>query len=138
MKTIGTICYEVRSGLGLLALDFYREGIVNRVLTMGHPFYTRQNWYPNRLDGYDAYDNCKFLEGLDVLLIFENAFRHWPLVQAAKERGVKIAVMPMYEYTPNPLPVRPDIYLCPSLLDFDYYKHADPTRPPVVFTPVPI
>lgn len=136
--TVGTICYEVRSGLGLLARDFYNNGIVNRVLVIGHPAYERQDWYPDRLNGYSPYDCHRFLIGLDVLLIFENAFRHWDTVRAAKEMGVKIVLMTMYEYTPNPPPVEPDLYLCPSLLDLTYYKHSDPKKPPVIFAPVPV
>lgn len=114
---IGTVAYTCISGLGLLAKRFFDKGLINRVYTIPHPNYRSYEWYPAE----STYDDIgKFLQGLDGLLIFENAFRT-DIVRKAKKRGIKIILMPMYEYTPWPFPIKPDGILCPSNLDFDYY-----------------
>jgi hypothetical protein len=43
-------------------------------------------------------------------------------------------MIPMYEWTPFPAPVEPDRFLCPSLLDLDYYGNRGQAR----FLPVPV
>lgn len=130
---VGTISYEVRSGLGLLARDFYRNGIVNRILIIKHPRYTGQDWYPKEARWGNG--SAGFLDGLDALLLFENVFTsdNWKVVADAKRRGIRVVLCPMFEYTPMPLPVPADFYVCPSLLDVDYYKHL-----PHKFIPVPV
>lgn len=122
---VGTIGYDVHSGLGHLVRDFWKNGIVNRVLVVPHKSYKRYpNWYPDGV-GFSLHRAQHFLKGLDVLLLFENGF-HWNIVKMAKERGIKIVLIPMYEYTPFPVPVRPDLVITPSDLDQEIYqKHYD-------------
>lgn len=131
---VGTIAYEVNSGLGRLAKDFYDHGVVNRVMVMDHAFYTRKNWYPANVR-FTSAQSRNFLKGLDALLLFENVFtrERWQIVSTARSQGIKVVLMPMYEYTPKPLPVPVDLYICPSLLDQQYYKDL-----PNVFIPVPV
>jgi hypothetical protein len=117
---IGSMGYEVHSGLGHLLRDFYQHGIVNRVFPIKHSHY--QNYPGQWIAGRDRYDNPnRFVEGLEVLLLFENAF-NWSAVKRAKRNGTKVVMIPNYEYTPFPLPVVPDLMLCGSSLDVDYYK----------------
>lgn len=118
---VGVICYATDSGLGHLARSFYRAGIVNRIMLVPHPHYENHHeWYPEGVR-YDRYAKSRFLDGLDCLLAFENAF-HWDVAREAKGRGVRFALMPMYEYSPMlPCPVAPDVVLCPSDLDYDYF-----------------
>lgn len=131
---VGTISYEVRSGLGLLARDFYQDEIVNRILIIHHPRYVRQKWYRSE-DRFEIGRADAFLDGLDALLLFENVFttEHWNVVRKAKAKGIRVVMMPMYEYTPMPLPVPADHYICPSLLDAKYYEGL-----PHTFVPVPV
>jgi hypothetical protein len=131
---IGTIAYNVHSGLGHLAKSFFDHGLVHRVLIVPHPHYPHYpSWYPPEIR-YDKQSARGFLDGLDILLLFENALADtWYIVKEAKEKGTRIVLMPNYEYSPFPPPVTPDLVLCPSLLDVEYYedyKH--------LYLPVPV
>ena len=123
---VGTIGYEVHSGLGHLVRDYYQHGIVTRLLPIRHSHYKN---YPGKwIAPCDRYINPhEFIRDLDVLLLFETGF-NWGAIRRAKDRGVKVVVIPIYEYTPFPLPVKPDLILCGSLLDVDYYKEQYPTK----------
>ena len=125
---VGSICYDVDSGLGHLARDFHRNGVIQKVLVIRHPRYQRHpEWYAgDRTEWSSARNNAQttkmFLDqGVTHLLVFENAWCCWPVVAEAKRRGIKFALVPMYEWTPRPLPVKPDLVICPSLLDLEYF-----------------
>lgn len=140
---IGTISYRVSSGLGILAHHFYEGGVVNRFLEIPHRGYSQtgtEHWYRPE-DHYYARDSAstsKFLKNLDVLLILENAWGTWNIVQRAKDAGASIVIIPMYEWTLHPLPVEADLYICPSVLDLDYLKTLEPiTTTPLVYLTIP-
>lgn len=121
---VGTIGYNTNSGLGHLVKAFYDHGVVQRVMTIPHPRYAHHpEWYPPEVT-YNRSDVDRFLDGLDSLVIFENAFNHWGIVKRAKAVGVRFLLVPMYEWTPYPIPVIPDLVACPSDLDVDVY-HQD-------------
>ena len=125
---VGSIGYATKSGLGLLMKRFYDKGVINRVYLVKHPHYQNYQlgWY-NPEDVYYSSDNL--FDGLDVLLLFENAVgNNWSLVERARQLGIKIVMMPMYEWTPMPLPVPADLYLCPSDLDQQYYSSLPHVR----------
>lgn len=133
---VGTICYDVHSGLGHLAKSFFDAGIIDYILVIPHPDYPRYpDWYPPDRRFHHQTDQLRFLDHIDSLLVFENAFSYWQVVREAKLKGIKFSLMPMYEYSPFPTPVKADLYICPSLLDVDYYKpmYGDS----VTFLPVP-
>jgi glycosyltransferase involved in cell wall biosynthesis len=117
---IGSIGYETHQGLGYLMRDYYQHGIVQRVWPVTHRAYRNYPgaWYKKE-DRYN--DREAFCQGLTALLLFETGF-DWKLVRRAKELGAKIVVIPNYEYTPFPFVVEPDLMLCGSLLDLDYYQ----------------
>ena len=118
---IGTICYATRSGLGILAKRFYDHGIINKILAIQHPHYANHfDWYKSE-DLYLNSTAAQFSADIDTLLIFENAWQYWSLIKNIKGQGKRFALMPMYEYTPDPLPVEPDVILCPSALDKKHY-----------------
>ncbi len=132
---VGTICYCTQSGLGHLAKQFYDAGIINRILIHPHPRYKEfPEWY-RKEDRYFLRkgQHREFCDKLDALIIFENAFTGWGAVNHAKNiTKTKFILCPMYEWTPNPLPVKPDYVLCPSLLDcqyFEKYRHEFMTIP---------
>lgn len=130
---VGTICYACHSGLGHLARDFIRHGIVNRILLIRHSHYQNYpDWYPSPV-AYPRCETVRFLRGLDVLLAFENAFL-WDVASVAKQQGVKFVLIPNYEYTPWPIKVEPDLVLCASLLDADLFKERHRTA----FLPIPV
>jgi len=129
---VGSIGYATKSGLGIQLKAFYDHGIVTDVLLIPHPHYqNQQGWYPTE-HCYSKATLRQFLSSIDVLFLFENAF-YWPAVQKAKLHGLRTIMMPNYEYTPFPMPSPADLYLCPSLLDLDYYKDLNSQ-----FIPVPV
>lgn len=119
---VGTLCYATQSGLGILAKSFFDHGIISDILVVKHPHYQEHlDWYPEQ-HRYSRHNYVEFLKTIDVLLLLENAW-YWDIVKVARSIGVRVVMIPMYEYTPFPLPVPADYYICPSLLDYDFYKH---------------
>lgn len=115
-------------GLGYLAKDFFDHGLIQKVLIHHHSSRVNHyDWYPE-----SARVNEEQLLECDVLLLFETGF-NWELVRKAKAKGIKIVLMPMYECTPDPLPVEPDLIIAPSLLDSEYYSQKNS-----MFLPVPV
>jgi hypothetical protein len=136
---VGSIVFATQQGLGILAKSFYDAGIIQEVLVIRHsrrPDYAE--WYPNLFRGRigshtDEKTFHDFIDrtGIDVLLMFETPF-HWEVIPYARRRGVKTVMMPMYECMPKELPYVPDRYICPSLLDLQYFPDNS------VFLPVPV
>lgn len=121
----GAVVLATEQGLGYLAKDFYDNGVIDKVFVWQHS--TRTNhyeWYPDRVNNINDLLEC------DTILFFETAF-DWKLILRAREKGVKTILMVMYECTPNPLPYSPDLILCPSKLDLDYYKEGREVVVPV-------
>lgn len=115
-------------GLGYLALDFFKHGLIDKVYIHEHS--TRENhreWYPREciVSSREA-----LLEECDTLLFFETPF-DWKIIPKAREKKIKTVLMVMYECTQYPLPYIPDVVLCPSQLDQQYY-------PDSIFIPVPV
>lgn len=132
---IGTLAYATDQGLGVLAKSFYDAGVVTDVLVVRH--HTRQThdeWYPNSpqtaIRPFNEKLAQEFCAQMDVMLFFETPFE-WSLLQHCKRLGVRTALMPMYECMPKELPFLPDLYICPSALDLQYF-------PSGVFVPVPV
>ena len=122
---IGAVVLATEQGLGYLAKDFYDNGVIDKVFVWNHS--TRTNhyeWYPNRVQNIDELLEC------DSILFFETPF-DWKLILKARQKGIKTILMVMYECTPNPLPYSPDLILCPSKLDLDYYKEGREVVVPV-------
>lgn len=129
---IGAVVLSTEQGLGYLAKDFYDHGLIQKVLI--HPHSSRTNhpgWFPNgKLLLKENYD--WFFEGLEAIIYFEEPF-DWHLIPEARKRGIKNIFIPMYECTRNPMPYEPDLIICPSLLDLEYYKDKN-----AVFLPIPV
>lgn len=128
---VGTICYATNRGLGHLAYDFYRKGLITDALVVRHPSIpTNEHWYPGAVKVSPAgvaAAGAEFVKGLDVLLVFETPF-HWPLFDLCRGFGVRSYLVTMYECTPE-RHVAPDVYLCPSALDMDYFRKRGDARP---------
>lgn len=134
---VGSIVLSTFQGLGILARAFYDNGVVDEVLVKRSGRMTNHpEWFGNApVVGNPASDFEKsftkqdhaavvdFLSKIDVLLLFEIPFVD-ELIVLAKQMGVKVALMPMYECTP--FPIEADLYICPSVLDEDYYKEMYP------------
>lgn len=129
---VGTICFATNQGIAHIALDYHNHGVINRVMVIKHPHYASDfQRYPYAYNNQGG-DVERFLNGLDILFLVETGL-DFSVVRAAKARGIKVVVMPMFEYTPFPFPVPVDLFLCPSELDCDVYKDYRQ-----VYMPVPV
>ena len=129
--SVGAIGFACHSGLGHLLRDFHRNGVVQHVIVISHPHYKNYpEWYP---DLHRLPDRERFLAQIETLLLFENGL-DWNTVRRAKAQGKRIVLIPNYEYTPYPMPIEPDLVLCASLLDVDFYKSKYKTH----FLPIPV
>jgi hypothetical protein len=139
---VGSLVYATDQGLGILAKSFYDHGIVTDPVVIRHGTHlTHDDWYPGRpvvgnLYSSDCVELMKTLcASVDVMLFFETPFL-WDLVRYCGLIGTKTAIMTMYECTPEPVPVEPDFYLCPSLLDLQQFPSTH--RSQSVYLPVPV
>ena len=138
---IGSVVFATNSGLGILAKDFYDNGIITDVLIVEHGNYTNQDWYGDshvirnhRVTDNDIEHIVEFIKKIDCLFLFETNFFS-EILDIAKQYNKKIILMPMYESTP--FPVIADLYICPSILDSDYYNYMY-SEINNVFIPVPV
>lgn len=129
---VGTICYATSRGLGHLARDFYVNGVVTDFMVMLHPDVpANKDWYPNAptvdKKNPDLTVMKAFCAGMDAMLFFETPFE-WSLLNYCRSIGVRTYLITMYECTPRDHG-RPHKYLCPSLLDVDYFNGELVTLP---------
>ena len=136
---VGSIVYATNQGLGHLAKSFYDADVVNDVMIFKHPHGertkpTQTQWYPTGTQVVDRPFTGelfeRFLDDLDVILFFETPF-DWQYVNRCRERGVKTAIIPMYEWFPINPPAKFDLFLNPSLLDQEYFPQGQ-------FIPIPV
>lgn len=135
---IGTVCFAIERGLGYLAKSFYDNGIITDVAVVLHGRIPDQlDWYPEHVRiatrPFCNPETQAFIRKMDVMLFFETPF-DWDFIKYAKKVGVKTVLMLMYECTPSLITPenKPDLYLCPSLLDMEYFPNNS------VFIPVPV
>ena len=133
---VGTLAYAVEQGLGILAKSFVDHNIVTDVLVVDHYSRPMQDWYPMASvtpmrPSFNKQLVQEFCAEMDVMLFFETPF-DWDLIPFCRQQGVVTTLMPMYECMPAEIPQEPDWYICPSLLDQQYYPHKSS------FIPVPV
>lgn len=130
---IGALIHASHMGLGILGRALYDQGIINHVLIQPIKRHeVHRDWYAGApMAAANEFET--FVDDIDALLIVETV-SDWDVVEMAKQSGIPVTMMPMYEWSPMPAPVEPDRYLCPSLLDLDYYRAKGPAR----FLPVPV
>ena len=126
---VGSIVYCSVQGLGILAKSFYDNGVITHPCILEHHCRTNHwDWYPSdtpvcrRPDGYNIAH--EWVKTLDVFLVFETPF-DWSLISTARANGVKVVMVPMYECMPAQIPVLPNKWICPSLLDYRYYPREN-------------
>lgn len=140
---IGLIARADNSGLGTLSLEFYEnlKPYIKKIIILDNGIYKS---FPERFPGakvvrrnIDKETEDWFFEDITTLLTFEVTYSN-TIIHNAKKRGIKTVLMPMYECTP-PFSVigMPDVILCPSKLDFDFYKKYK-DQATVVHIPVPV
>lgn len=139
---VGSIVYATDQGLGILAKSFFDNGIINQVVVQKHSSRPEHSeWYPDapRLARVTPQDPVirQLVHDCDALLFFETPFS-WDIVDYARFHRVKTILMPMYECMPRTLPATPDLFICPSELDYDYYPDDLRKGYNSVHIPVPV
>ena len=123
---IGSIVYATMQGLGILAKSFHDHGIVTDVVVVRHGrHHTYDEWYPDAYQITDLHDPAQidrareWMRTMDAMLFFETPF-NWTFVEFCRHSKVPTVIMPMHECMPERIAYQPDLWLCPSLLDFDW------------------
>ena len=141
---VGTICYATDQGLGRLVKDFYDNGVIHEVAIFKHG--SRVNhweWYPEgttRVTTRPIRGEVEgFLGKIDVLLQFETPW-DWSLIFHCRAKSVKTVIVPMYECMPRKIEPEnlPDRWICPSLLDYQYYTGPQGCGIEAEYVPVPV
>lgn len=134
-KRVGSLVFATHQGLGILARDFVRNGVVTHVTMIAHS--KRKNheeWYPGSKICWDlrgGLDDLKaFCRSVDIMFFFETPFV-WELIDYCRTIKVKTLLMPMYECMPRTLPATPDAFVNPSSLDQQYYPRGTHIPVPV-------
>jgi hypothetical protein len=131
---VGSIVYATNQGLGVLAKSFFDNGLIDKVLIKPHSTYKNHyDWYYSAsVTNEDA-----LLNRLTHLIIFETPF-DWKIILKARELGIKVILIPMYECTRFPFVYEPDEIWCPSKLDYDFYKSKGKENIKLIQIPVDI
>lgn len=132
---VGCIGYATDQGIGHLARSFYDAGIITDMLILRHGRRPdHPEWYRDPVVVGSLREEVevlrRFCEDKDVMLFFETPF-DWSLLNYCREVKVKTIIVPMYECMPRCIPARPDLFLCPSLLDIQYYPESQFLEVPV-------
>jgi glycosyltransferase involved in cell wall biosynthesis len=125
---IGIIGRCDNTGLGVMTVDFFQNLMVQKVLVVPGIMEDHLDRFANR-PGVSVIV-CKtplptvgeierFLENVDVVVAFETPY-DWNIFMYARQLGIKTVLIPMYEWTPpnDKIPCYPDLFLCPSKLDY--------------------
>ena len=139
---IGLVVRADNSGLGTLSKSFYKNLPISKVLLVQNNVYEIDpTIYKDPIvceRGIPSLDEIReFLKDIDVLITFETPY-NWNLFSEAKKVGVKTILIPNYEWLPQTLPVLPDLFLCPSKLDYDELKYNTTTVSEMKYLPIPV
>jgi hypothetical protein len=136
---VGSLAFSTCQGLGILAKSFFDAGVLTDALVVLHgrhqdnPDWFAKDGNPPEILGSlrDVKKAEQYCERHDVMLFFETPFIH-SLIPFCRSRGIKTALVSMYECAHENLRKNPpDLFLCPSLLDLDYFPNG-------VFIPIPV
>ena len=130
---VGTIGYATESGLGLLIQDFYKNKVITDILIQTHNSFSNHfEWYPGadvlqspigHLSSAEKSIVDAFIGKIDALFLFES-YWHPEVIDLALQYKKPIILMPMYEWSPGPIPA--NLFITPSLLDHQYYEELYP------------
>lgn len=132
---IGLVARCDTGGLGHLSYDFWKHIFeIEKQLVILSGIRDNPYLYPKGIicEGRPTLEDIdEFLKDIDVVLAFETPY-NWNVFSEAKKRGIKTVLMPMYEWSDVVMPVKLDLVLCPSKIEYDLFEE------PKKFIPVPI
>lgn len=129
---IALIARMDNSGLGTLSWEFARNLKPHKVLLVDNDanqsFPERYSDFDNRIAKTSIQGQLRdwLLDDVDVLLSIET-FYDWSLIKDCRRKNIKTALYTMIEMSPDPLPLVPDLCICPSKIDVDRfadYRHV--------------
>ena len=131
---LGLIARADNGGLGTLSWEFARHLKPHKVLLVENGIYQT---FPERYNDfttkkYEKQGDFDWLLDMDVILGLET-FYDWSIIKKARAKGIKTALYTMFEMTRDPVPLHPDLYICPSKLDVEYFKEWNH-----IYLPVPV
>lgn len=142
---IGMICRSDNSGLGSLSYEFsqHLKPYIKKVLLVSNGVYQT---FPDRYAEFETrtvkpqssftFEDKEWLTtDIDILFSIET-FYDWSTLRITRKKNIKSVLMTMIEMTLDPIPLCPDVFLCPSKLDFDYFKRILPGN--THYLPVPM
>lgn len=133
---VGCVTYASDQGIAMLGKQFFDAGIITDVMIFRHGSRPEHpEWYPEGTEilvgrPFNGPKVEAFIKSVDVMLFFETPF-DWTVLTLCKKLGTKTVIVPMYECTPATIPVVPDKWICPSLLDVEYFPGSE-------FIPIPV
>jgi len=108
-------------GLGNMTWEFCRHINPEKIMLINNRFTRNLDRFPGatliKTKSPSDKDLLKFLEGIDIVLTFETPYNR-DLFIIAKKMGVKSVMIPMFELL-NDKWIKPDLFICPSKLDYD-------------------
>lgn len=134
---IGLIARTGSSGLGTLSWEFANHLKPHKVLMLENgvfqPFPERYKAFNSRLTKLDGFtwENIEWLTtDVDVILTMET-FYDDRVVTVARQKGIKTALVTMCEMMEEKMMIKPDLFICPSTLDYQMIPE------PKVYLPIP-
>src|SRR3990167_822067 len=134
---LAMICRMDNSGLETLSREFARHLKPHKILLVENSVYKT---FPERYEGFNTRRVEKtmtqdlkdwLLDGTYVLFTIET-FYDWSIIKECRRKGIKTALYTMFEMTRDPIPAHPDLFICPSKLDMQYFpENSVLIQPPV-------
>ena len=147
MVKIGFIARYDNGGLGTLSMEMARHLKPHKVLLVSvYPAIYKNHHFPERYKDFetrkvsaqiDIDTRNWLLDDIDILFTCET-FYDWTLIGQCRKKGIKTVLYTMYEMTREQMIMSPDVYLCPSKLDYDTFKDRADENTIVKYLPVPV
>lgn len=133
---LGFIARADNSGLGTMSWEFSRHLPFEKILVVKNGVYAifTERFPRARVvhkDRIEKEDIDWLLDGITHLLAIETPY-DYEIFRLARQKCIRTVLIPMYECMGETLPVNPDLFLCPSTLDFKLMPR------PKKYLPVPV
>lgn len=144
---LGIIARSDNTGLGNQTRELVNMLKPDKVMLINSISFNRNKQHPEWYNGYDLYpirgfskngDIASFIRGLDVVITCETFYNH-DFIALARRAGVKTVLQYNYEFLDHlhkNLPL-PDIFLGPSLWNFDHMVELFGDKTKVIHLPPP-
>jgi len=124
---VGSLIYATEQGLGILARSLVSHGIITAPMVVRHGRHAdHPEWYTGVQEIHDLRSHAargqirRHLLSCSAVLFIETPF-DWGLLPLLREARVPTALLTMHECTPRTLPALPDLFICPSDLDYSIF-----------------